>query len=452
MFSKIEPPSLDLKNPWSGDLFQREGLAATLCSLLKSTLHSSVIGINAPYGFGKTFFLTRLREQIKNDQGWAIYVNAWEYDYLDNVLFALLDAMKTAAAEFEDKKEISQTIKELSKAAAPAIAKAAGRKLLEKAVGTEGSKELADLVSDVTGRTAEAIVNQYLNEDTTNRTLDVLRAQIQKFVADRIKAESAYKNLIVIVDELDRARPNFAIRFLETIKHIFGLSQVVFVVGCDRSVVASSAQHEYGQRLPVDGYLRRLFDYWIDLPPPNVRDYVFQCADRLNLLKDGILRMNSGQPSDDIDGYAKLLLLGRRPEEVSLRFIEQSVAHAGVVLRLAAVDKQAGLIGWLQNLKQFSPDLHAMYVSNTRVSAIVDSLKSYSPFRSADLSLKAWIVIWAVSNKDKLTTDFLQAMFSGTDPIVGEIDRLLGRAGGIDGRESIAARIDLRMRTVSLHA
>ncbi len=451
MFQRLDLPPLDLKDLWKGDLFKRDAFAATLCSLLKNTSHSSVIGINAPYGFGKTFFLLRLREQIKSEGGWVVYVNAWEYDYIDNVLFALLDALKAAAGELGDQKAVTKALKELGRAAVPAIAKAAGKKLLERAVGAEGTKDVLDAVAEVSGKTAEVLVDRYLKNDTTNQTLNALREEIRKFVATHLNEKSAYKTLLVIVDELDRAKPSYAVRFLETIKHLFGLSQVIFVIGCDRAVLTSSAQHEYGTQLPTDGYMRRLFDYWIDLPAPNPKQYVVYCATKLNLLEDRIFAQRGGI-GDDIDGYAEFLLQGRSAEDASLRFIEQSVAHAGVVLRLGAVDRQAGLIGWLQGLKQFAPQLYSLYVSNEKASTIYEGLRSYDPFIAAGDNLQAWIMIWISNRKEPLTADVLRKLIGEGQPLY---TRILGIAHDrhfyLDDRESTAWRIDRRMRTVTLH-
>lgn len=452
MFLKIEPPPLDLKDPWKEDLFKREPFAATLCGLLKNTFHSSVIGISAPFGFGKTFFLLRLREQIKNERGWVVYVNAWEYDYLDNAMFALLDALKSAAGEISNKKEAQKTLKDLGKAVAPIIASAAGRRLLEKIVGEEGSEQLSEVFSEVSGKSAEVLVSRYLKEETTSKTLSVLREKMRNFIAGHLNEDSPYKSLTIIVDELDRAKPSYAIRFLETIKHVFTESKVVFVIGCDRSVLISSAKHEYGASLPVDGYLRRLFDYWIDLPSPNAKQYVSQCAKRLNLFTDGVFSKN-GAVRNDIDGYADLLLLGHGGEEdASLRFIEQSVAHAGVTLRLVSTDRLAGLVGWLQGLRHFSPELYKLYVSNKKISDIYFRLAEYAPFVGANDSLKAWIIVWACNSKEALTGEVLARLFGQPSSVVEEINRVIVNSGvDFDDRESMASRIDRRMRTITIH-
>jgi len=58
--------------------------------------------------------------------------------------------------------------------------------------------------------------------------MDSLKEAIQKFID---------KNQIMIlflVDELDRCRPDYAISYLETIKHIFDIQGTVFILAADK--------------------------------------------------------------------------------------------------------------------------------------------------------------------------------------------------------------------------
>lgn len=448
MFQKIDLASLDPKKPWDGDLFQREEFGKDLCQLLKASLQSSVIGLNAPYGFGKTYFLLRLREQIKSETGWVVYVNAWEYDYLEDPLFALLDALKVAAGELQNSKAITSTLKEIGKAAAPAIAKAGVKKVFEKVVGAEGSKDIMDAISEASGKATEAMVAQYLKESTTNSTLSVLRDEIRKFVADHLDRNSQYQNLIFIVDELDRAKPSFAIRFLETIKHLFGLSQATFIIGCDRQVLESSAQHEYGLGLPTDGYLRRLFDFWIELPPPKPKQYVIYCAEKLGLFADGVFTKDRSTWTS-IDTYADLLLPGRKSQFCSLRFIEQSVAHAGAVMRMLGGQRAAPLIGWLQGLQYDAPEIWSLVSSNARISEVYRKLASYSPFFDESEFYKSLILLWLANGREPVSGQAFRHLIG--EPLhVAMTQRASDFHFDLDERESWAAVMSRKLQSVTI--
>jgi len=71
---------------------------------------------------------------------------------------------------------------------------------------------------------------------------------------------------LIFIDELDRCAPNFAVRFLETVKHYFNAENTVFVVLIDKTILAQNIQHFYGQNIDAERYLSRFFDFELDLP------------------------------------------------------------------------------------------------------------------------------------------------------------------------------------------
>jgi hypothetical protein len=451
MLTKIEPPILDPDQPWKGDLFKRGPFATTLCSLLRDNSHASVIGLGAGYGFGKTFFLRRLREQIKSDGGWTIYVNAWEYDYLDSPLLALLDALKVAGSEQTDRKEVKKAFKSIAKAAAPAILKAATKKALEVTLGADASKDFAEVIAEATGKSVEALANRIVTEDTTHYTLDLLREEIRNFIDRHLTKNSKYKTLIVIVDELDRARPDFCIRFLETIKHVFSMSQVTFLIGCDQAVLRASARHEFGSDLPIDGYLRRLFDYWIDLPAPKAMQYAVHCAMRLNLIADGLVT-DDRDANNGIATYADLMLTGHE-RDASLRFVEQSVAHVGVILRLGPRNTPLALLGWLQGLRHFALELHELYVRNGPVGDVYRELANYGPFANQNPYNQARILAWAANNKEPLLKVIDGALGSPNNlsTMIRNLQNSFHDRAHLDEPQSLAFETDRQLRAISLH-
>ena len=81
--------------------------------------------------------------------------------------------------------------------------------------------------------------------------------------------EATKRPLIVMIDELDRCRPTYAIEVLEVAKHSFSVENIVFVLAINRSELAHSIQVIYGDRFDAEGYLRRFFDIEFQLPDPD---------------------------------------------------------------------------------------------------------------------------------------------------------------------------------------
>ena len=67
---------------------------------------------------------------------------------------------------------------------------------------------------------------------------------------------------------MDRARPDYAVHFLEDIKHFFDIKNVIFLVGVNRQQMEATVKCLYGQGLNFEGYYRKFFKQEIDLPDP----------------------------------------------------------------------------------------------------------------------------------------------------------------------------------------
>jgi len=94
--------------------------------------------------------------------------------------------------------------------------------------------------------------------------------------------------VFVLIDELDRCRPPYAIAMLERIKHLFEIPDVVFVVATDSEQLVHSIRAVYGQDFSGSRYLTRFFDLSYTFPAPKtlglVRSFLNEMP-RANLLR-----------------------------------------------------------------------------------------------------------------------------------------------------------------------
>ena len=75
---------------------------------------------------------------------------------------------------------------------------------------------------------------------SARRALQKLRDTLREvFGGDSPKA-------FLFVDELDRCRPDYAINYLETIKHVFDVHGLVFVLAVDYEQLECSAKALFG--------------------------------------------------------------------------------------------------------------------------------------------------------------------------------------------------------------
>ena len=76
------------------------------------------------------------------------------------------------------------------------------------------------------------------------------------------------KPIVIIIDELDRCRPDYAVKTLEVLKHIFDIPGFVFVLAIDDEQLKNSIQTLFGN-LDYEGYKKKFINNSFILPQPN---------------------------------------------------------------------------------------------------------------------------------------------------------------------------------------
>lgn len=79
---------------------------------------------------------------------------------------------------------------------------------------------------------------------------------IKRALQDYLKED---ETLVILIDELDRCRPDFAIDCIEIVKHLFSLKNVVFIFTANKEALLASIKKIYGDHYPAEKYLNRFF-------------------------------------------------------------------------------------------------------------------------------------------------------------------------------------------------
>lgn len=85
------------------------------------------------------------------------------------------------------------------------------------------------------------------------------------------------------IDELDRCRPDYAVRLLERLKHLFSIAGVFFVLAVDRQQLEASVQGVYGANLNATGYPRKFIDLRYPLPQLSTEEFARALIERFDL-------------------------------------------------------------------------------------------------------------------------------------------------------------------------
>ena len=172
----------------------------------------AVIALNGLWGSGKTTFLNIFKEKSKSNlfpnKPVIISYNAWENDYFDDPLISLIgqidkqfsinaaSSTKLSIENFKSKGlSLLKSILEASAAVNPMMA------IISQVVKIAGSAS-----ADVMRGEFEDSISAY---QSINSTKENFRQALSELEPDKIK--------IIIIDELDRCNPLFAIRLLGSV-------------------------------------------------------------------------------------------------------------------------------------------------------------------------------------------------------------------------------------------
>ncbi|WP_407576394.1 KAP family P-loop NTPase fold protein, partial [Raoultella terrigena] len=271
---KIVIQEPDLSNGFDeADIFNRKKLFHQIVRLIQSSPQKSLVfALDDKWGNGKTTFVKMFQSEIEKVDSYAIdaiYFDAFENDYqsdpfisLSSLLYSHVESKKTKGKMVGDK--ILSGIKKV------------GSNLL-----LNGSKFALTAISG-------GIISSNKIDGIGEVITDSLKSDVEGFIEDRIKSinnekkdindfKESLKEIItvtnnktlIIIDELDRARPDYALDLLERIKHLFSVDGLVFLLVMNREQFEKSISCRYGN---IDSrmYLNKFIHYWFSLPKKTV--------------------------------------------------------------------------------------------------------------------------------------------------------------------------------------
>ncbi|WP_197440585.1 KAP family P-loop NTPase fold protein [Polystyrenella longa] len=222
-----------------------------------------VLALNSKYGSGKSTFLRMWKNRLekRDNKPMVISLNAWESDYYGDPLFAIISSLiESLNQNNKDAQRIIDAAKDLG--------------WFATAIGGQIAAQITGINFEAAGDFAEKKREQRESKEETSEThsdtfsvyesrkhaMSNLKEAIEEHVG------STEPRTIFLVDELDRCRPDYAISYLETIKHIFDVQGAVFILAADRDHLENSAKTAFGRDLDFDEYIRKIVHREIALP------------------------------------------------------------------------------------------------------------------------------------------------------------------------------------------
>ena len=255
-------------DPFANDWLEREGFANQLTNIIENNKQGEVvIGLSGQWGEGKTTFVKMWQQHMEQKEIASIYFDAFEYDYLEDVFLSLAIEIYNFAKEKDiDKKddyldESKNTYYHLKNIMAKTPTINLDSNLyeeLDKAKNSESvvAKAIKTSLEFISGNTFDQALKQ---KEVFNDFKESLSELAQKSSEQELP-------LVIIIDELDRCKPSFAVEILEKIKHLFLVKDVIFVLSMHHEQLEESIKKIYGQNINAHTYLQKFIDYQTRLP------------------------------------------------------------------------------------------------------------------------------------------------------------------------------------------
>ena len=227
---------------------------------------SKVYSISADFGAGKTFFCEKLKRVLEKKGIQTTKMNIWEMDFYEDPLMPILAKLNEIYEKDGQKlptKIIDYALK-FSKNSLAFLCGTAIKSISQEALNVDITEEFKNHFSS---KSLYDDFNQY------QKALKELKEALTQW------AKSLNKPIIIIIDELDRCSPDYAVRTLEVLKHFFDVSGFVFVLAIDENHLKNSVKCLFGTE-NFEGYKRKFINNTFLLPHPDKKAFAEFLYDR----------------------------------------------------------------------------------------------------------------------------------------------------------------------------
>lgn len=230
-----------------------------------------MISIEAGFGHGKTFFRKAWAKQLRVKKEVVIELDAQLSDHSGDPVITFMGAL-AERLDTKEKPNLEKAIAVVAKygriasrgavefalrSGAAALLKEFEKTALDQVEGESILEELVKEAGDGMSKLAGQLISTQLATEQVRKTelpqqLEVLRKALTK--------GKPHDRVVVLIDELDRCHPEYAIAMLEALKMVFGHSNFVFCLFVNAEYLENLAAHRFGQSAKGERYLDKFVD------------------------------------------------------------------------------------------------------------------------------------------------------------------------------------------------
>lgn len=312
-------------NIWAKDKLDRRGYADFLYKVIEAAKVSEaednalIFAIDGEWGTGKSFFIDCWIEDLRAKGHLVSRFDAWKNDIVDEPLIGFFSHIYSDIGVWDNKSVVEvggKKIKQAQKNLLP-FAKEIAKGVAIKAVGSllteESARDLFKTVVDGSEKVNEEqkkeeqsmsdmLIHRQLQAHHENlKLIEDFKISLSEVAEGIISNNERKQPVFIFIDELDRCRPDYAVRLLEVVKHIFNSKGICFISSVNIAQLQQSIKTIYGSDFKADQYLDRFFNYRLKLPRPSIKSYISSLKEFI-LIRDEKIR-HSASPGSPISHH-----------------------------------------------------------------------------------------------------------------------------------------------------
>lgn len=267
------------------DLLNNEAIAKTIIELLcENPDHPVTIGVHGDWGAGKSSVLEMIEAGFSDkDEVLCLKFNGWRFQGFEDAKIALIEGIVTGLVEKRPAmtkaagavKDVFNRIDWLK------IAKRAGGLAVTAFTGIPTPDQISTIVGTLEGMFADP--GKLATKENLTSAIDGVKSMLKpaetKNVPEEVEAfrkafdkllkDAGIKQLIVLIDDLDRCLPDTAIETLEAIRLFVFTARTAFVVAADEAMIEYAVRKHFPDLPETTGprdYARNYLEKLIQVP------------------------------------------------------------------------------------------------------------------------------------------------------------------------------------------
>lgn len=267
------------------DLLNNEAIATTIVGLIGENPERAVtVGVHGDWGAGKSSVLEMIEGALDGqDDVLCIKFNAWRFQGLEDAKIALIEGVVTQLIE---KRSLATTAADavmdvVKRLDWLKVARMGGGLAFTALSGLPNPDQIGAVVGMVKGFFADP--KKHLDKDEIEKVVKgaegLLKAkesrrvpqEVEEFrkAFDELLRRAGLKQLVVLIDDLDRCLPEPAIETLEAMRLFVMMDRTAFVIAADEAMIEYSVRKHFPDLPDTTGprdYARNYLEKLIQIP------------------------------------------------------------------------------------------------------------------------------------------------------------------------------------------